>query len=120
MAAFEDHCRDCDRFLGNRCEPVHRWLDELFSKFGGLHRPWRHHRRGVDEAEKLFGPLGRKAALIHILRDCGHVPKPRDYVEEKVDGLGLRLNGRFSGYWDPFMFVEAIHALIGQEPRSSK
>jgi hypothetical protein len=51
--------------------------------------------------------------MIHILRDCGHIPKPRDYVEEKVDSLGFRLGTRFEGYWDPFEFVEAVQKLIG-------
>ena len=119
MAGLKDHGDDCERFLGDRCEDVHIWIDELFRKFGGLHRAFRHHRRGVETAAELFGERGRKAAIIHILRDCGHVPKHRDYVEEKVDSLGFWLKGRFNGYWDPFAFIEAVHKLIGQEPRST-
>jgi hypothetical protein len=34
MAAWEEHCRDCDRLLGNRCEAVNGWMDDLFKKFG--------------------------------------------------------------------------------------
>ena len=113
MAAFEDHCRDCQRFLGDRCEQVQAWIDELFRHVGPVHRAWRHHRRGVDDAERKFGPVGRQAALIHILRDCGHIPKPRDYAEEKVDSLGFDLKSRFTGYWDPFEFVDAVQKLIG-------
>ena len=92
MASFDEHCRDCERLLGDRCEEVNHWLDAGFKRFGPLHRFWRHHWRGVDEVEKLFGALlGRKAAIVHILKDCGHVPSARDWEEQKVDSLGIDL-----------------------------
>lgn len=79
MASFEMHCRDCERLLGSRCEDVNQWIAEGFKQFGANHRFWRHHWRGVVEAESLFGALGRKAAMVHILRDCGRIPKARDW-----------------------------------------
>jgi hypothetical protein len=79
LAHFERHCKDCEAILGDRHEGVNKWMDELFSKFGPNHREWRHHWRGVWEAKKVFGPEGAKAAIVHIVRDCGAVPKARDY-----------------------------------------
>jgi hypothetical protein len=125
MASFEEHCRDCERILGNRCEPVNRWLDEKFRQFGPLHRFSRHHWRGVDEAGKLWGEIGRKAAIIHILKDCGWVPTARDWEEQRVDSLGFKIDkrygteptaelicGSFNGYWDPKEFVAKAKELI--------
>jgi hypothetical protein len=125
MAAFEEHCRDCERIIGNRCEQVNHWLDEKFCQFGPLHRFARHHWRGVDEAGKQWGELGRKAAIIHILKDCGWVPSARDWEEKRVDSLGFKVTrpygleptaelvcGTFNGYWDPKEFVVKAKELI--------
>ena len=109
MASFDEHCRDCERLLGDRCEEVNHWLDAGFKRFGPLHRFWRHHWRGVDEAEKLFGALGRKAAIVHILKDCGQVPKARQWAEQEVDSLGMKPGGKFNGYWEPEQFDRAAH-----------
>jgi len=75
MPSFEKHCEDCERELGDRCEEVNRWMDELFASMGPKHRIVRHHEGGVKEAEKLFGAIGKKAAEIHIKADCsGRIP----------------------------------------------
>ena len=84
MAHFEQHCRDCEAVLGQRYEAVNRWMDELFCKFGADHRSRRHHWRGVQEAKDLFGEEGAKAAVVHIVRDCGDVPKARDYEKTNL------------------------------------
>lgn len=81
MAKFEDHCKDCERILGNKREDVNRWMDELFKRHGPKHRRFRHCWHGVREALKLFGKEGAKAAVIHIVRDCGGVPSQRTYDE---------------------------------------
>jgi hypothetical protein len=124
MASFEEHCRDCERLIGNRCEPVHHWLDEKYKQFGPMHRFARHHWRGVDEAGRLYGDLGRKAAIIHILKDCGHIPTDRDWKEQKVDSLGFKVSRpygtepmaelvcTFNGFWDAKEFTEAAKALL--------
>jgi hypothetical protein len=83
MAHLELHCRDCEAILGDRHEAVNRWIDELFSLFGPQHRRYRHHWRGVREAEALFGKEGARAAIVHIVRDCGGVPTDRSYDEMK-------------------------------------
>jgi hypothetical protein len=113
MAAFEEHCRDCERILGERCENVNKWLDEKFRVFGPLHRFYHHHNKGVQEAEKLFGELGRKAALIHILKDCGHIPQTNEWEEKTVDSLGMRKD--FNGYWDPKDFTDKAIKLVNGE-----
>ena len=112
MAAFEEHCNDCERLLGNRCEDVNHWIDAMFKRFGPLHRFMRHHTRGVKEAEKLFGEIGRKAAIVHILKDCGRIPTARDWAEQKVDSLGILVDGKFNGYWDARDFNEAAQRLL--------
>ena len=84
MAKFEDHCRDCERLLGDKHENVNRWIDELFKQYGGKHRRHRHCWKGVREARQLFGDLGAKAAIVHIVRDCGAVPAQRTYDEQSL------------------------------------
>jgi len=84
MAKFEDHCRDCERILGDKHEDVNRWIDELFRQYGPRHRRHRHCWHGVREAKKLFGAEGAKAAIIHIVRDCGGVPDQRTYDETEL------------------------------------
>ena len=79
MASFEKHCQDCERLLGGRFETVNRWMDEMFRTLGTKHRRIRHHRLGVWEAHRLFGNQGAKAAIVHIVRDCGAVPREHDY-----------------------------------------
>jgi hypothetical protein len=113
MAHFSEHCRDCERILGNRCENVNHWMDAEFVRFGPLHRFSRHHSQGVEEAGELFGPLGRKAAMIHILKDCGWIPRTSDWADgQTVDSLGIKVGSRFNGYWDSFEFEEAAKKLV--------
>jgi hypothetical protein len=112
MAAWEEHCRDCERLVGSRCEDVNSWMDDLFKQYHGLHRFARHHWRGVEEAGQLFGEIGRKAAVVHILKDCGFVPKDRDWKEQKVDSLGMMVGGIFNGYWDPWKFDAVAKRLL--------
>lgn len=120
MAHFNDHCRDCMDLLGDRCENVNRWMDAEFKRFGPLHRFARHHTSGIAEAEELFGVLGRRAALVHILRDCGHIPTPRQWKEQIVDSLGMLPTARFNGYWDPHQFTEAATKMLNEEPHEKE
>jgi len=85
MATFERHCQDCERLLGNRHDAVNRWMDEFYRRFGAHHRRFRHHWDGVREAKALFGDAGAQAAIVHIVRDCGGVPKRRDYEAEQPE-----------------------------------
>jgi len=84
MARYDEHCRDCERLLGDRHENVNRWMDELFAKYGPKHRRHRHCWKGVREAKDLFGEAGARAAIVHIVRDCGGVPKERDYDRQDL------------------------------------
>lgn len=79
MASFERHCRDCEIILGDRHEAVNRWLDSYFATMGSDHRRRLHHTEGVREAVELFGIEGAKAAVIHVVRDCGRVPQEHEY-----------------------------------------
>src|ERR1700733_4453620 len=89
MAPLSQHMQDCRRLVGYDCEDVNRWVDAFFSEFGPNHRFKRHHREGVQEAEALFGERGKRAAIVHILRDCRNIPRRKDYEDGTVDRLGL-------------------------------
>ena len=74
MAKIETHIDDCMRLLGAPFEKVHRWLDQYAKKYNPhthleYHRKFLHHRLGVEKCKELFGPLGERAAKIHIIRD---------------------------------------------------
>ena len=114
MAHFDEHCRDCERILGVRLEEVNRWVDAAFKKFGPRHRFNRHHWEGIRKAEELFGLEGRKAAMIHILKDCGHIPHAKDYETGTVDVLGMAQGDGevFGGYWDAKQFTETAKLYI--------
>jgi hypothetical protein len=79
VAHFDQHCADCQRLLGDRYEEVNRWIDELFKLHGADHRRYRHHAGGVRQAQKKFGGEAYKAAIVHIVRDCGFLPLARHY-----------------------------------------
>lgn len=112
MPAFEEHARDCERILGQRCESVNHWIDEGARRFGVLHRFWRHHEPGVEEAGIIYGPWGALAALVHILKDCGHIPTAAMWRDQEVDSLGMIPTGRFNGYWDPQQFDAAARKVL--------
>ena len=84
MAKFNEHCMDCEKILGEKCEDVNRWMDELYAKYAANHRRHRHCWKGVREAKHLWGERGMKAAIIHIVRDCGEVPNQRDYDKQNL------------------------------------
>jgi hypothetical protein len=90
MASLSQHNDDCSKFLGESFENVNRWMDEYFAQYGPLHRRFRHHREGVEQARELFGERGALAAAIHIIRDCRHIPRKEDYERGDVDALGLK------------------------------
>lgn len=114
MAHFDEHCNDCESILGIRLEEVNGWIDGAFKRFGPRHRFERHHWEGVSKAEELFGIEGRKAALIHILKDCGHIPHAKDYNDGTVDVLGMKQDDDdiFGGYWDAVQFKQAAKLLL--------
>ena len=75
MAEFEEHCDDCRNALGEPFAEVHQWLDELFKFCGSDHRDIRHNEKGVEKIRDMAGSKAAKAAEIHIIKDCGRVPK---------------------------------------------
>jgi hypothetical protein len=115
MAARDEHNRDCEQLLGQACDEVNAWMDAEAKRFGPLHRFSRHHTGGVREAEEKFGPVGCQAALIHILKDCGHIPTMNMWKYQEVDSMGRIPGGRFNGVWDPGEFDHAAKALIEKD-----
>ena len=79
MGDFEQHCRDCKRLLGDPHEAVHLWIDKAFEKHGPAHRRLLHHTNGVRKAAGMFSRDGVRAVIAHIVRDCGEVPREREY-----------------------------------------
>jgi len=77
MSRIDTHCADVLKELCKEYREVHIWLDELFIKLGPKHRDVRHHDGGVEEARKLFGEEGARAAEIHIKKDCGGIVPTR-------------------------------------------
>jgi hypothetical protein len=71
MSSYEEHAHECKVKLGNEWGEVHRWLDALFIKLGPKHRSARHHRDGVNEVRRQWGPDAARAARLHILADYG-------------------------------------------------
>jgi len=98
MASLEQHVKDCTEFLGDGYTQVNRWIDEYFASLGPKHRRIRHHKEGIEEARLLFGEKGALAAIVHILRDCRHIPERGDYESGIVDALGLKKTWPTSAY----------------------
>lgn len=100
MAAREVHLFIDRKHLGKEFGDVHRWLDELYAKFGGLHRRHRHTKEGVEEVRRMWGDEAAHAAELHILLDMGHVPSEEHWakaVSSTMDGMG-----RLAEYIDRF------------------
>jgi len=114
VAKFEDHCKDCERILGNKRGDVNRWMDELFKQYGPRHRRHRHCWHGVREALKLFGMEGAKAAIIHIVRDCGEIPSQRTYDETALGGGGIVIAPEYT-YSDGEAAQKSFADLVNKE-----
>jgi len=56
--------------------------------------------------------MGRRAAIIHVLKDCGHIPTRSQWNNDEVDSLGMNPNSNFVGYWDPDEFKKRAVALL--------
>lgn len=88
---LEDHCKECEEILGKPFREVHLWLDEFAKKYSPhekyKHRKFRHHKEGVEEARKLFGYEGAKAAELHIRSDNDNeIPNKSEYdIPEYLD-----------------------------------
>lgn len=95
MASRADHCFVDTKHLSKEFNHVHQWLDELYAKYGGLHRKHRHHIEGVEEIRGLFGDEAAQAAEYHILIDMGHIPTTKQWelrTSTTMDGLGRRVS----------------------------
>ena len=95
MATFEEHCHECLTKLGDRCEEVNRRLDQFAHypdmEFLSRHRKFLHHVEGIEYFRRRYGKIGAEAARLHVLRDCGHIPKAQDYYDNTVGVFGEAL-----------------------------
>lgn len=116
MATLEEHEADCIKLLGEPFREVNVWLDAYSRTHGGLHRKFRHHKEGVEEARRLFGDRGAAAAIVHILRDCRNIPREKDYSDGAVDPLGLKKDwpiAAYAKYTEEAFSTLVKHALEG-------
>lgn len=88
------------RHFGREFPEVHAWLDYYYYIHGGLHRPYRHHREGVEEVRKTWGDTAAKAAELHIILDMGHVPTKVQW--EQRTSTTMDAIGRQAGLLDRY------------------
>ena len=97
MKAF-NHCKSSVKYFGGDVGDYHRihaWFDESKNYYGDIrHRAYRHHTKGIEECEKVFGvtivnsngknvPV-RSIAEQHIREDLGFIPTLQDWYKEIV------------------------------------
>jgi len=98
MSSRETHVDDCMRLLGAPFDKVHAYLDQYAAKWKPhihfeYHRKFLHHKNGVEKCREKFGPLGEKAAKIHIIRDVeiyvlhGTRKRFKDIMGDDIDEL---------------------------------
>ena len=82
----KDHVTRCEKMIGNGFNEVHAWLDEYAKqyppdKYDAYHRHFRHHKEGIDEVMKKWGPEAALAAALHIYDDWGFIPDKQFYCD---------------------------------------
>lgn len=83
MATIVQHCEDCEKILGSPCIEVHEFLDQYAAffpirRFFEYHRTFLHNAYGLEISASRWGETGRKAAILHIVRDYMEFPIPHD------------------------------------------
>ena len=83
MATINLHCEDCEIVLGDPCLEVHEFLDQYAAyfpirQFFEYHRSFLHNYYGLSVVESRWGELGRKAAILHLVRDYMEFPIPQN------------------------------------------
>ena len=119
MANRETHIEDCMRLLGAEFNNVHDWLDEFAARYNPYvyleyHRKFRHNKAGVEKCRELFGPLGEKAAKIHLIRDVDiYVVKGKLFSQvmgDEIEDLYLKSLQYFPSLnEDPTKYLEEIN-----------
>ncbi len=93
MASLAEHLQECQAKLGNPFEEVNYRLDQFahWPDEASLvaHRKFLHHQEGIDYITQRYGPVAGEAARLHVLRDCGHIPRAQDYYTGVVTSQGL-------------------------------
>ena len=97
MSALVEHLQECQGKLNNPCEEVNYRMDQFAhwpdSASLAAHRKFLHHQEGIDYFTSRYGNVGGAAARLHVLRDCGHIPRAIDYYTGAVDEYGQRAKG---------------------------
>ena len=92
------HNDDCQKILGESMEKVHLFLDQYAKTFdvrvfGEYHRTFLHNQYGVSIALSRWGEVGRKAALIHIVRDYLDIPIYNwNFIEKYIGKAMIHFN----------------------------
>lgn len=102
MSSFEEHVQECIDKLGSgeEAEAVYREVNGRIDQFAHYpdyeflkdHRKFLHHEEGIEYFKKRYGRLGGEAARLHVFRDCGGVPRMRDYADGTVDEFGEKIS----------------------------
>lgn len=101
MPSLEEHMlQDFEIGLSRSYREVHVLLDQFAHypdpKFLSGHRKFLHHAEGIEYVALRYGPEAGKAASQHVLDDCGHIPRAKDYYTGSVDNFGFQILDRLS------------------------
>lgn len=120
MSEIKNHCEDCEALLGDACLEVHEFLDQYapffpIRVFYEYHRGFLHNSYGLSLIEGRWGELGKKAAMIHLVRDWIGAPIPRDldWIEKQFPKAIMSLNSNPEQY-DPMLDPGIVTAWFGQ------
>jgi hypothetical protein len=95
MGSQQQHCREDIARFGRAYPEVHQLLDQFAHfpdmRFLSRHRKFLHHEEGIEYVRMRWGEEAGKAALQHVITDCGHVPAMVDYHNGAVDNYGVKL-----------------------------
>lgn len=74
MASVNEHCKDCEKFIGKGMLEAHKFLDQYVEVFPvgyfvDYHRTFLHNTYGVKTLTARHGYIGWCAAVLHLTRD---------------------------------------------------
>lgn len=109
MTFVKEHIKDCEKYLGEPYEEVHKWFDE-FSKlfqpsvFNDYHRTFRHNSYGLTCIKGMWGKEAELAGRIHLVRDYLEGPIPNENILQKYIN-GKHFN-KMMKFWNNPMNME--------------
>lgn len=119
MATINLHCEDCEAVLGDACLEVHKFLDQYaayfpIKRFFEYHRSFLHNKYGLILVENKWGEIGRKAAILHLVRDYMEFPIPQNmgWSEKHLAKALVEFNNMYK--YEPNMDPRIIAAWKGK------